>query len=175
MVLKYHIKKIMNKVFLSLGTNLGDKLENLKNAIIRISLNDQVKILSYSKIYKSRAMYNLNQDDFLNMVIEIKTDIKPFDLLKKIKDIEILLGRTLDQKHNFPRVIDIDILDYENHLVNTPQLTIPHPKLIERMFVLKPWADISPDYVINNGKTVKDLMLLLDSNNNYVKFYHKKI
>ena len=164
----------MHKVFLSLGSNLGDKLENLNNAITKISLNEHIKISSCSNIYQSKPMYNLNQDDFLNMVIEIETNFRPIELMKYIKDIEILLGRSLDQKHNYPRVIDIDILDYENQLFNTPELTIPHPKLFERMFVLKPWCEISPDYVINNGKTIKDLMLLLDSNNNYVKFYCKK-
>ena len=164
----------MHKVFLSLGSNLGDKLENLKNAIAEISLNDHIDISSCSNIYESKPMYNLNQDDFLNMVIEIETNFRPLELLKYIKDIEILLGRTLDQKHNCPRVIDIDILDYKNQLFNTPELIIPHPKLFERMFVLKPWSEISPDYVINKGKTVKDLMLLLDSNNNYVKFCCKK-
>ena len=161
----------MHKVFLSLGSNLGDKLENLKNAITKISLNEHIKISSCSNIYQSMPMYKLNQDDFLNMVIEIETNFRPLELMKYIKDIEILLGRSLDQKHNYPRVIEIDILDYENQLFNTPELTIPHPKLFERMFVLKPWSEISPDYVINNGKTIKDLMLLLDSNNNYVKFY----
>jgi len=164
----------MHKVFLSLGSNLGDKLENLNNAITKISLNEHIKISSCSNIYQSKPMYNLNQDDFLNMVIEIETNFRPLELMKYIKDIEILLGRSLDQKHNYPRVIDIDILDYENQLFNTPELTIPHPKLFERMFVLKPWCEISPDYAINNGKTIKDLMLLLDSNNNYVKFYCKK-
>ena len=164
----------MHKVFLSLGSNLGDKLENLNNAITKISLNEHIKISSCSNIYQSKPMYNLNQDDFLNMVIEIETNFRPIELMKYIKDIEILLGRSFDQKHNYPRVIDIDILDYENQLFNTPELTIPHPKLFERMFVLKPWSEISPDYVINNGKTIKDLMLLLDSNNNYVKFYCKK-
>ena len=161
----------MHKVFLSLGSNIGDKLENLNNAITKISLNEHIKISSCSNIYQSKPMYNLNQDDFLNMVIEIETNFRPLELMKYIKDIEILLGRSLDQKHNYPRIIDIDILDYENQLFNTPELTIPHPKLFERMFVLKPWSEISPDYVINNGKTIKDLMLLLDSNNNYVKFY----
>ncbi len=165
----------MNKVFLGLGSNLGNKLENLKKSITRISLNDHIEILSRSNIYESKPMYNLKQDDFLNMVVEIETNFEPFDLLKYIKNIEILLGRSLNQKHNYPRFIDIDILDYENHLINSPELTIPHPKLFERMFVLKPWSEISPNYVINNGKTVKDLMLLLDCNNNYVKFYHKKI
>ena len=164
----------MHKVFLSLGSNLGDKLENLNNAITKISLNEHIKFSSCSNIYQSMPMYKLNQDDFLNMVIEIETNFRPLELMKYIKDIEILLGRSLDQKHNYPRVIDIDILDYENQLFNTPKLTIPHPKLFERMFVLKPWSEISPDYVINKGKTVKDLMLLLDSNNNYVKFCCKK-
>ena len=165
----------MHKVFLSLGSNLGDKLENLNNAITKISLNEHIKISLCSNIYQSKPMYNLNQDDFLNMVIEIKTNFRPIELMKYIKDIEILLGRSLDQKHNYPRVIDIDILDYENQFFNTPELTIPHPKLFERMFVLKPWSEISPDHVVNNGKTIKDLMLLLDSNNNYVKFCCKKI
>ena len=164
----------MHKVFLSLGSNLGDKLENLNNAITKISLNEHIKISLCSNIYQSKPMYNLNQDDFLNMVIEIETNFRPIELMKYIKDIEILLGRSLDQKHNYPRIIDIDILDYENQFFNTPELTIPHPKLFERMFVLKPWSEISPDYVINNGKTIKDLMLLLDSNNNYVKFCCKK-
>ena len=164
----------MHKVFLSLGSNLGDKLENLNNAITKISLNDHIEISSCSNIYESKPMYNLNQDDFLNMVIEIETNFRPLELLRYIKNIEILLGRSLDQKHNYPRVIDIDILDYENQLFNTSELTIPHPKLFERMFVLKPWSEISPDHVVNNGKTIKDLMLLLDSNNNYVKFYCKK-
>tara|TARA_Y100001970_G_scaffold294089_1_gene446690 strand:+ start:5164 stop:5613 length:450 start_codon:yes stop_codon:yes gene_type:complete len=132
---------------------------------------DNIEIVNQSNIYETSPMYYLEQDNFLNMVIELSTSIKEDILLDIFKDIECEIGRE-NKNDNKPRKIDIDILDYNQIIINTNKLILPHPKISERLFVLKPWNDIAPDFILpNQEKTINDLMLLLDSNNNFVKFY----
>ena len=101
----------------------------------------------------------INQDFFLNQVIEINTTIVPLELLRVIKEIEISMGRLkVNQKYG-PRLIDIDILSYSNIKMNKKRLTIPHSKIKLRKFVLKPWTDIASDYILpNSNNTIKELL-----------------
>ena len=166
----------MYKVFIGIGSNRGNRFENLKNAIDEISTYKKINLISKSSIYETEPMYYKNQNHFLNMVLEIVTDINPDELLRLFKDLEIKLGRKFNEKNNYPRKIDIDILDFNKFILNSEVLTLPHPKIRERLFVLKPWNDISPDYFIaDSDKSINELMLLLDSNDKIVKFYINKI
>ena len=166
----------MNRVFIAIGSNIGDRYQNIYKVISNISLNRNISIISASNIYDSKAMYIENQDNFLNVVLELRTEFNPFDLLQLFKNIEVDNGRTKKQKHNFPRIIDIDILDYSNQIINHNQLILPHPKIRERIFVLKPWNDIAPNYYVKKfKKTINELMLLLDSNDKFIKLYNKKL
>ena len=145
-------------VFLSLGSNIGNRLDNFKKFYSIIEGEDKNTIISKSRIYETSPMENLNQKYFLNQVIKLKTKLNPLDLLNFIKGIENEMGRINAKKRYMPRIIDIDILAYGSLNVDTDKLSIPHPKIKLRKFILKPWSDIAPDYILSNGKsTIKEL------------------
>ena len=149
----------MNRVFLSLGSNIIDEMTNLSISIDKIKKHKKINIISKSKIYISSPMYNMNQRDFYNMVIEIETTLLPKKLLNYLKGIEKKMGREMTKKRNLPRIIDIDILSYSDHSIITEALIIPHEKLEERLFVLKPWNDIDPDFLVPKiNKKVKQIL-----------------
>lgn len=131
-------------VYLALGSNLGDREENLKEAIA--SLSPQMVVKAKSHVYETPPWGYEDQPKFLNQVLKVQTYLEPEPLLKHIKRLEIALGRKTSFR-NGPRLIDIDILFYDDLVLNTPILTIPHPRLHERGFVLLPLMDIAPDLV----------------------------
>ena len=146
--------------FLSLGSNMGDKLMNISEAIRLIKSCSENSFLSKSQIYESKAMYNSKLDNFYNTVIRIKTSFSPMDLLCFIKDIEKQMGRTKTKERYTSRPIDIDILSYGEKVINSKKLVIPHPHIKERKFVLKPWADIDSSYVLAaTNKKISDLLM----------------
>ena len=166
----------MTEVFLGIGANKGDRFENIQKCLKNIKSNSSINYISSSKIYESAPMYNVNQDFFLNLVIKIETIFKPLDLLKEIKKIESDMGRKFTELNNQPRIIDIDILSYTDIIFNNNKLVIPHPKIIERAFVLKPWSDIAPDYKLPEiNKTISELISNLDINTNIIKLYDKSL
>lgn len=134
----------MLRVFLGLGSNIGDKEDNINKALTLISKLYTVKKKSH--LYLTEPVGNITQDWFLNCVVEIQTDVDPKKLLFTIKSIERKLGRTKTVK-NGPRTIDIDLLFYGDHILNTMTLVIPHPSIQERLFVLQPMMDIDPNVI----------------------------
>jgi 2-amino-4-hydroxy-6-hydroxymethyldihydropteridine diphosphokinase len=131
-------------VYLSLGTNLRNRAANLKRAIA--SLPPQMTVKSKSKVYETPPWGYTEQDKFLNQVVKVTTYLEPEKLLKHIKRMEVAMGRKATFRYG-PRLIDIDILFYDEEILATPSLTIPHPNLHERGFVLLPMMDIAPDLV----------------------------
>ena len=158
----------MNKVFLSLGTNIASRKANLAKAINMLSQIKNILIASKSSLYKTNPLYNCNQNHFLNQVIEIYTSLAPKKLLKEIKSIEALMGRDIKNGHNMPRIIDIDILTFENISLSSKDLTLPHPRILERKFVLMPWQEIAPDYILD-GQTLSIKELYNNSLRNIFK------
>tara|TARA_B100000700_G_C14825624_1_gene752140 strand:+ start:261 stop:767 length:507 start_codon:yes stop_codon:yes gene_type:complete len=139
----------MNKnIFLSLGSNLGNKTDNLKNAINFLGQNENIFVIKKSDIFQSSPMYNIDQDDYYNMVVKIETNFNPLELLDFVKFAESKIGRKVVQLRNMPRLIDIDILTFDKIELNTKELTIPHRKISERKFVLLPWMDIAPNFCV---------------------------
>ena len=133
------------RVYLHLGTNLGDRLEHLHYAHQQIAMH-LGQLIQYSAIYETAAWGNLHQPDFLNQVIVLETNHPPADVLERCLQIEKARGRERLQKWS-ARILDIDLLFYANQIIQTPQLTLPHPQLHLRNFVLVPLLDVAPDFV----------------------------
>ena len=143
-------------IYLGLGSNLGNRAENLKSALDMLS--HRLRPGKVSSIYDTEPIGNVNQPRFLNMVCQAYTMLSPHDLLALTQGIELRMGRARGAS-NLPRPIDIDILFYGNQVIDTPELVIPHPRLHERAFVLVPMVEIAP--VLKHPvikKTVKQLL-----------------
>jgi len=146
----------MVTVYLSLGSNMGNRQENLNRALNFLS--QRLRMEQVSSVYDTEPVGNPEQPRFLNLVCQVTTGLEPMALLTLVKAIESKLGRS-PHTSNLPRPIDIDILFYGDQVIDTPKLVIPHPRLTERAFVLIPLAEIAPNLVHPvNGKTVKELM-----------------
>ncbi len=133
-----------NICYLSLGTNLGNREEFIKKALVK--LGKEVKILKISPVYQTAPWGLLEQEPFLNLCVEISTTLSPLSLLNLCKAIEQQLGRR-KKIHWGPREIDIDIIFYAKEIIKLENLTIPHPELSHRQFVLKPLADLAPNFI----------------------------
>lgn len=143
-------------VYLALGTNLGNRAANLKEAIA--ALSPQMEVKARSKVYETPPWGYAEQAKFLNQVVKVQTYVAPEPLLKHLKRLEVALGRKPTFQYG-PRKIDIDILFYDDLILETSALTIPHPHVHERGFVLLPLMDIAPELVHPvQGKTVRDLL-----------------
>ena len=135
----------MPELYLLSGSNLGDREKNLKNALSLIN-NSIGKIVVRSKIYETEPWGVSGQPLFLNQVIKALTNFSPDEVLQKIKKIEGALGRKRREKWA-ARIIDIDILYYDDLVINTRDLKIPHPEIINRRFTLAPLTEIAPDFI----------------------------
>jgi 2-amino-4-hydroxy-6-hydroxymethyldihydropteridine diphosphokinase len=131
-------------VYLALGSNLGDRLANLREAIA--AMPPDVVVLQQSRVYETPPWGYADQPAFLNMALKSETALSPLDLLKYLKRLESALGRT-PTFHYGPRKIDLDILFYDDLVMETPELVVPHPRLHERAFVLVPLADVAAEFV----------------------------
>jgi len=149
----------MNKSFLSIGTNVGNKFENIQNAIFFIK-NNEIKIIKISSIYRSEPIGYKKQSDFYNVVVKISTQMNVIDLFKTLKNIEKRMGRNFALPRSYPRVIDIDILTFGRNIIKNKILTIPHLKLHKRKFVLLPWHEISKKFIVPQYN--KDVSTLLN-------------
>jgi len=160
-------------VYLGLGSNLGNRQKNLNMALELLSQRMQIK--QVSSIYETDPIGNTNQPRYLNLVCQVNTILEPHELLTLGKGIELKLGRTPGYEVNSPRPIDIDILLYGDTVMNTEKLTIPHPGLTERAFVLVPLTEIAPDIVHPvKKKTAKQLLKAITEKQGVFKWTAKE-
>ncbi|MHB0964895.1 MAG: 2-amino-4-hydroxy-6-hydroxymethyldihydropteridine diphosphokinase [Bellilinea sp.] len=150
----------MSRVYLALGTNLGDRMLNLAHALTL--LPPAVKLLRCSRVYETPPWGYLDQPDFLNMTIEGETTLEPLMLLDWLKLLEEKIGRKKSERYG-PRLIDLDILFFDDLQMQSERLEIPHPRLAERAFVLVPLADLVPDLVHPVAHaTIRELLAKVD-------------
>jgi 2-amino-4-hydroxy-6-hydroxymethyldihydropteridine diphosphokinase len=148
------------RIGIALGSNLGDRLENLRtarNAIAGFALDRSMRV---SRVYETEPVNcEPGAGKFLNAVLEIEYDGDPSELLEKVIRVEESLGRDRNHARNISRKIDIDLLYADELVINNERLQLPHPRMHERRFVLQPLADIRPDLVLpNQTKPVSDLL-----------------
>ena len=138
----------MEKVYLSMGSNIGDRESNLAQATMALSVEYYITNIISSAYYKTEPLYNLDQPEFLNSVVRCETSLKPFDFFDIVKKIEKMLGKKKSEKKNQPRIIDIDILFFGDSIIETKELSIPHPYFQFRKFVLIPFLEIEPNFKV---------------------------
>jgi 2-amino-4-hydroxy-6-hydroxymethyldihydropteridine diphosphokinase len=148
-----------NVAYIALGSNLGDRLNYLRSAIIALHEHKEISVIDASSIYETEPVGYTDQDCFLNMVIKIKTALSPFSLLQTTRKIEEQFGRKRDIRWG-PRTLDLDILLYNHENIETEQLIIPHPRMMERAFVLIPLFEI--DATIRVPNVDKPLPVIID-------------
>lgn len=162
-----------NEVVISLGTNLGDKLKNLKNALSNIESFG--RIFNKSRIFSSNPWGYDSENEFLNMGLVIKTSLEPMQLLKKLKSIEKQMGRGPKMGQSYQdRIIDLDILIYSGIIIDNEELSIPHPKIKERKFSLLILKDLFENEFIPDLNDFPDKMLLKCVDESNVVLFNEK-
>jgi len=164
-------KKINNwrYAYLGIGSNLGDRESNLRKGIKILTDLDEVELECISNIYETEPWGGVQQDNFLNCVVKIRTIFSPQQLLAAAKEAERLLKRETIVRWG-PRSLDVDILIFENCQINEETLTIPHPYMWQRAFVLVPLKDIAPEMIALGGQPLKEYLLKLNDIES-VKFF----
>lgn len=146
-----------NVVFIGMGSNLGNREENIKKAILKIGELPHASIVATSSIINTKPIGKRDQPDFLNCIIRIETNFNAEKLLTQLKKIESDMGRIRGEKWG-PRIIDLDILFFNDEIVNTKNLQIPHPGILNRKFVLQLMKEFAPEFVHPiEKKTIEDL------------------
>lgn len=156
-------------IYLSLGTNLGNKRKNLKQAINFLNHHQNIKVKKISPIYMTSPVSKVKQANFLNCALKINTTLNPEELLTLIHKIETDLHR-VRTIHWGPRTIDIDIIFWGNKTINTTDLTVPHPQTYRRLFVLKPLLDIIDTKSTYKQKIKETINQLKNSSQKIKKF-----
>ncbi len=133
--------------YLGLGSNLGDRLGNLQRAVELLAAQPGLRVERSSRVYETDPVGGPPQTEYLNAVIEVQTSLSPRELLAASMDVEQRMGRVRDERWG-PRVIDIDVLTYDDEEIDEPDLVIPHPRMHERGFVLVPLMDLDPDPMV---------------------------
>lgn len=142
--------------YIAIGSNLENPVFQVKKAIAAISDMLETNLLSVSSLYRTKPLEFKDHPDYINAVVKISTGLSPFNLLKSLKNIEIYHGR-VHNEHWGSRVIDLDILLYDNIILTSDSLTIPHSQLKYRDFVLQPLLEISPELLLPTGESLKEI------------------
>ena len=154
----------MHTVYIALGSNLGPKLDNCRRAIESLGAHPAIRLQAVSRYYQTEPVDYLEQDWFVNAAAKLETTLDPIALLGCLKDIERKSGRTPTSIPFGPRVLDLDIILFDDLVLDSPKLILPHPRMHKRRFVLAPICDIGPDIVHPVlGKDIRSLLEGLDA------------
>lgn len=164
----------MAKAYISLGSNLGDKMCNLQRAICELSQIQEIKVTAISSVYRTAPMGFTEQDWFLNAVAKLDVGVEASPLLKKLLAVENKMGR-VRTLHWGPRIIDLDLLLYQDEVIREMDLEVPHPRLTERAFVLVPLLEINPDLKLPSGAFLKDFLAKIDGEGQQVTKISEKL
>ena len=151
----------MTIAYIGLGSNMDSPRQHITTAIQSLGEIQSTRIINVSSLYKSKPMGPQNQDDYINAVVQIETEMEPTELLNYLQAIENRHGR-VRAEHWGPRTIDLDILMFGNEIIQNDRLTVPHPQITKRSFVIVPLAEIAPDVVIPEKGLVSELLLSID-------------
>jgi 2-amino-4-hydroxy-6-hydroxymethyldihydropteridine diphosphokinase len=143
--------------YIGIGSNLGNKSKNVQQALDFISALQGVKVKQQSSLYLTAPWGKTDQDDFINQVVAVETDLAPLELLHKLQAIEIKLGRQRDVQWG-PRTIDLDILLYGEEVIDLEELKVPHPYLKQRLFVLIPLQELNPELELPDGSKLREVL-----------------
>lgn len=161
----------MNTTYIAIGSNIGDALLNCQNGITALTTSGKSVLNSQSRFYKTEPVDYTDQDWFINAVVKIGTELDPFELFTELKAIEHDAGRTNKTVRFGPRILDLDIILYNDVVINSPELIIPHPRMHKRRFVLKPLCDI--DMTIIHPVLKKEMQYLLNNlNDDEQRIFH---
>ena len=160
-------------ILIGLGSNLGERECQLEQALQRLEQAGDLRIVSVSNLYETKPVGDTDQPEFLNMAARLETLLTPLDLLKRCLALENEMGRLRTRRWG-PRIIDIDLLEYDARRVHLTELILPHPEIVNRGFVLIPLNDIAPDLMLENEKTVAEMAgLFLAGTQNDVRLWKK--
>jgi 2-amino-4-hydroxy-6-hydroxymethyldihydropteridine diphosphokinase len=155
--------------FISVGSNLGDKLRQCRAAIDALAGGGEIRITGQSRMYRTEPVDLIDQEWFVNCVIRVATELAPLELLERLQAVQRQAGRPEGGVRFGPRVIDLDILLYDARVLQDPRLTLPHPRMHRRRFVLRPLCDIDPDAVHPvSGRTAAAMLAALDEDGQQV-------
>lgn len=142
--------------YVGLGGNLSDPKQQIETAIVELNHLPNTSLTKISRLYQTKPVGYLNQPDFINAVAELDTSLSPCELLKGLQEIESKHLRKRDKSlRNGPRTLDLDVLLYDKLMLEAPMLTIPHPRMYQRQFVLEPLFEIAPDLLLPDGTSLK--------------------
>lgn len=152
----------MSEAYIGLGSNLKTPFEQLQQALTQLEQHPAISHVKVSNFYASKPVGPQDQPDYVNAVAVIKTSLEPIPLLDALQQIEQNQHR-VRERHWGPRTLDLDLLRYNNDKIDMERLTVPHPFMLERGFVIKPMADLAPELLLDNGCTVVQHLSTLDT------------
>jgi 2-amino-4-hydroxy-6-hydroxymethyldihydropteridine diphosphokinase len=144
--------------YIGLGSNLGNSIETIQSAFTALESHPEITLKQASSLYGSKPHGPQDQPDYINAVAKIETQLKPDDLLDVLQQIENSHNRVRTGQHWGPRTLDLDLLLYADQVIETKRLSVPHPRMTERGFVLYPLAEIEKDLILPNGNALKNYL-----------------
>jgi len=159
----------MATAFISIGANLGKRVQTCEQALVRLDAHPALRLVRRSSLYETEPRGDLDQPPFVNLAAELNTSLEPEDLLRLLEDTEVDLGRRPTRRWG-PRVIDLDLLLYDQLILQTQTLVIPHPRMHERRFVLVPLEEIAPELRDpRTGRTFSEILSEMSETGGWVR------